>query len=122
MDLLKGKNMLLDITAELTEGVVNGRRISVKAAAAATRTFKKRGDVEESDPTDTRAVELVTGDHSSRRLSREEMRALRSQRGWSHFKDVFMVSALDGEDVETLMVLLPKNVVENDFNGMKLNI
>ncbi|XP_042560681.1 GTPase Era, mitochondrial [Clupea harengus] len=103
VDLLKGKNMLLDITAELTEGVVNGRRISVKAAAAATRTFKKRGDVEESDPADTRAVELVTGDHSSRRLSREEMRALRSQRGWSHFKDVFMVSALDGEDVETLM-------------------
>ncbi|KAG5283990.1 hypothetical protein AALO_G00021740 [Alosa alosa] len=105
VDLLKSKAMLLDLTAELTEGVVNGKSIRVKGstAAATTSAVQKRGNVEEPDPTGKRPAEPVTGDHNPRNLSKEEQRKLRSQRGWPHFKDVFMVSALDGEDVETLM-------------------
>uniref|UniRef100_A0AAR2JU18 GTPase Era, mitochondrial n=1 Tax=Pygocentrus nattereri TaxID=42514 RepID=A0AAR2JU18_PYGNA len=59
VDLLKNKALLLDITAKLTEGVVNGQRL-------------------------------------------RQLRTLKSRKGWSHFKDVFMLCAADGEDVETL--------------------
>ncbi|XP_062392191.1 GTPase Era, mitochondrial [Sardina pilchardus] len=108
VDLLKSKLMLLDLTAELTEGVVNGKSLRVKAStarrgAATTSAGRKRGSVEEPGPADQGLVEPVTGDHTPQSLSTEEQRKLRSQRGWPHFKDVFMVSALDGEDVETLM-------------------
>lgn len=106
VDLLKSKSMLLDVTAELTEGVVNGRSIRVKGAAPARAgtTGRRRGSPAAPDPTDKGALEEpVAGTHSPRKLSKEEVRTLQSQRGWAHFKDVFMLSALDGEDVETLM-------------------
>ncbi|KAI4898568.1 hypothetical protein NFI96_025597 [Prochilodus magdalenae] len=35
-------------------------------------------------------------------LSREQFRKLRGRSGWPHFKDVFMLCAADGEDVDTL--------------------
>lgn len=38
------------------------------------------------------------------RLSQEELKALKSRRGWPLFKDVFMLSSIDREDVETLKV------------------
>lgn len=37
-------------------------------------------------------------------LRREQLKALSSQRGWPLFKDIFMLSAVDREDVETLKV------------------
>lgn len=45
-----------------------------------------------------------SGDESDSVLSKEQLRALRSQQGWPHFKDVFMLSSVDREDVGTLKV------------------
>lgn len=118
MDLLKSKSTLLDITAELTEGVVNGKSIRVKEAIAAadrTSAVPKRNAVKP----DKTSAGSVSGDHSPLTLTREELRRLRAQRGWPLFKDVFMVSALDGEDVATLMVLLPENL---QFYGLKMEM
>uniref|UniRef100_A0A8C6MHD5 GTPase Era, mitochondrial n=1 Tax=Nothobranchius furzeri TaxID=105023 RepID=A0A8C6MHD5_NOTFU len=61
VDLMKSKDRLLDVTAQLTGGVVNGRRIQVRPVIKPP-----------------------------------------SQQGWPHFKDVFMLSSVDREDVETL--------------------
>lgn len=38
-------------------------------------------------------------------LSKEQLKALKSQQGWPHFKDVFMLSSVNREDVDTLKVL-----------------
>uniref|UniRef100_A0A7N8WJR9 GTPase Era, mitochondrial n=1 Tax=Mastacembelus armatus TaxID=205130 RepID=A0A7N8WJR9_9TELE len=67
VDLVKAKDRLLDITAQLTCGVVNGQRMRVRPV-----------------------------------IKPPWLKALSSQRGWPHFKDVFMLSSVDREDVETL--------------------
>uniref|UniRef100_A0AAR2M0M5 GTPase Era, mitochondrial n=1 Tax=Pygocentrus nattereri TaxID=42514 RepID=A0AAR2M0M5_PYGNA len=84
VDLLKNKALLLDITAKLTEGVVNGQRLRVRDAQTG------------EEPCPNSDTQDQTG------LSREQLRTLKSRKGWSHFKDVFMLCAADGEDVETL--------------------
>ena len=84
--------------------MVNGRKIRVKTRTGPPRADKGqvRGpeageEGREVGPTDD--CEHQTG------LSREQQRFLRTQRGWSHFKDVFMLSAVDGEEVEPLKVI-----------------
>uniref|UniRef100_A0A8C9VGN0 GTPase Era, mitochondrial n=1 Tax=Scleropages formosus TaxID=113540 RepID=A0A8C9VGN0_SCLFO len=66
VDLLKNKSMLLDITVELTEGIVNGKKLEVRSAV---QRFCEK---------------------------------LRDKQGWPCFQDVFMLSAIDSEEVETL--------------------
>ncbi|XP_061154673.1 GTPase Era, mitochondrial [Syngnathus typhle] len=93
VDQVKMKDKLLDITAELTSGVVNGRKLRIRPVIKppwAEKTPER--DLEDQDATD--------GDESV--LTKEQLRTLMSQKGWSHFKDVFMLSSLDREDVETL--------------------
>lgn len=51
-------------------------------------------------------------------LSKEQLKALRSQQGWPHFKDVFMLSSVDREDVDTLKVRAP--AVQFIVSGPKL--
>ncbi|KAM4726647.1 GTPase Era, mitochondrial [Anableps anableps] len=101
VDLMKAKDRLLDITAQLTCGVVNGRRIRVRPVIKPPWAQKKP----ESAPTlspdeDTAAPE--DGAKPKCVLSKEKLKELRSQQGWPHFKDVFMLSSVDREDVETL--------------------
>uniref|UniRef100_A0A8C2C4E7 GTPase Era, mitochondrial n=1 Tax=Cyprinus carpio TaxID=7962 RepID=A0A8C2C4E7_CYPCA len=76
VDLLKNKTLLLDITAQLTEGVVNGKKIRIRGA---------------EKPHEKSTAQR----HNS-------LKALKSRRGWHLFKDVFMLSSIDREDVETL--------------------
>ncbi|KAK3509302.1 hypothetical protein QTP70_028558 [Hemibagrus guttatus] len=103
VDLLKNKPLLLDITAELTEGIVNGKKLKVRSLvkpihkeAPEKKTEKTAGlqDGEEQMPNPD--GQLVRG------LSSEQLRALKSRKGWPLFKDVFMMCATDGEDVQTL--------------------
>uniref|UniRef100_A0A4W3IRC5 GTPase Era, mitochondrial n=1 Tax=Callorhinchus milii TaxID=7868 RepID=A0A4W3IRC5_CALMI len=61
VDLLKSKGLLLDLTIELTEGMVNGKKLKIKG-----------------------------NQH------------LKHKQGWPHFREVFMLSAVDGDEVETL--------------------
>ncbi|KAM9728314.1 GTPase Era, mitochondrial [Menidia menidia] len=103
VDLVKSKDRLLDVTAHLTCGVVNGRRIQVRTVIKPPWAEKKaERDLEPPPEEEEEAVaasEEGPGPHGG---SREQLRALRSQQGWPHFKDVFMLSSVDREDVDTL--------------------
>ncbi|XP_013887224.1 GTPase Era, mitochondrial [Austrofundulus limnaeus] len=105
VDLLKKKDRLLEITAQLTAGVVNGRRIQVRPVIKPPQAEKipekiTEWDSEASMDEDPPAAE--DSRESASALSKEKLKELRRQKGWSHFKDVFMLSSLDKEDVETL--------------------
>ncbi|KAL6099095.1 eral1 [Pungitius sinensis] len=110
VDKVKAKDRLLSITAELTCGVVNGRRMRVKPAIKppwAERSPEKDFSESPADDDSTGGPgDSAGGHHGNDRpnsaLSREQLKALSSQRGWPHFKDIFMLSAVDREDVETL--------------------
>lgn len=102
VDLVKAKDRLLDITAELTCGIVNERKIRVrpmiKPPGAEKRPEKSLMLPPESDSTG----DTEDAAHDKNKLSKAQLRELSQQRGWPHFKDVFMLSSLDNEDVETL--------------------
>ncbi|KAF3706667.1 GTPase Era, mitochondrial ERA-like protein 1 Precursor [Channa argus] len=101
VDLMKAKDRLLHIAAELTCGVVNGRRLEVRPVIKPPWAKKSpERDSELSLDEDNAGHEDSAEPNSV--LSKEQMKVLRSQRGWPHFKDVFMVSSVDPEDVETL--------------------
>lgn len=95
---MKSKDRLLDATAQLTCGVVNGRRIRVRRVIKPPWA-EKRPEWDSEDPP---AAE--DSGESDSVLSEEKLKELKSQQGWSHFKDVFMLSSVDKEDVETLKV------------------
>lgn len=97
VDLLKTKDRLLDITAELTCGVVNGRKLRVRPVIKPPWAEKKPEKKSQS------SVEEV-GTEPDTPLSKEQLKTLKSQQGWAHFKDVFMLSSVDREDVGTLKV------------------
>lgn len=106
VDKVRAKDRLLDITAVLTCGVVNGCRIRVRPVIRPPCAEKRpdnhcdSGDQENHTETEGRS-ELKC------QLSKEQLKALRSQQGWPHFKEVFMLSSVDREDVETLKVPPP---------------
>lgn len=101
VDLVKAKDRLLAITAELTCGVVNGRRMRV-------RPVIKPPWAEKRPERDLSLDEDITGHNGdvepNSLLSKDQLKELSSQQGWPHFKDVFMLSSVDREDVETLKV------------------
>lgn len=99
VDLLKAKDRLLDITADLTCGVVNGRRIRVRPVIKPPWA-EKRPDLDPVPPDGT--VEPNGGADPQSGLSKEQLEELRTRRGWSNFRDVFMMSSVDKEDVDTL--------------------
>lgn len=104
VDLVKAKDRLLDITTQLTCGVVNGRRTRVRPVIRPPWAQKKPESTSKLSPAeDTAAPEDGTKPNSA--LSREKLKELRNQQGWPHFKDVFMLSSVDKEDVETLKVI-----------------
>lgn len=99
VDLIKTKDRLLDITAELTCGIVNGNKIRVRPVIKPPWADKKTPELT-SDVDNL--VECDASDQNQTRLSKEHLKELSRQRGWPDFKDVFMLSSLDREDVETL--------------------
>ena len=99
VDLLKTKDRLLDITADLTCGIVNGRKLRVKPVIKPQWTDKR--------PQKESELSVEEGDAElDSVLSKEQLKKLKSQRGWAYFKDVFMLSSVDREDVGTLKVCL----------------
>lgn len=103
VDRIDNKDRLLHITAELTCGVVNGHRMRIRPVIKPPWAEKKEDAVSELLPEDD-VAEPGSSDAGSA-LSREQLKALRIQRGWPHFKDVFMLSSVDKEDVDTLKVV-----------------
>ncbi|KAE8287977.1 GTPase Era, mitochondrial ERA-like protein 1 Precursor [Larimichthys crocea] len=101
VDLFGVKDKLLDITAELTCGVVNGRKMRIRPVIKPPWAEKRPERHSEVPLDEDNAWPEGSADPNSP-LSKEELKALRSQQGWPHFKDVFMLSSVDPEDVETL--------------------
>ncbi|XP_027622924.1 GTPase Era, mitochondrial isoform X2 [Tupaia chinensis] len=82
VDCLKQKSVLLELTAALTDGVVNGKKLKIKQA------FHSHPDTHcpstAAKHSNTESVE------SSQKI------------GWPHFQEIFMLSALSQEDVKIL--------------------
>ncbi|XP_065753121.1 GTPase Era, mitochondrial isoform X3 [Phocoena phocoena] len=82
VDCLKQKSVLLELTAALTEGVVNGKKLKTRQAVCSQPGNRC------SSPAAKGPNTLSVGD---------------PQRvGWPHFQEIFMLSALSQEDVKTL--------------------
>ncbi|XP_026184605.1 GTPase Era, mitochondrial isoform X2 [Mastacembelus armatus] len=101
VDLVKAKDRLLDITAQLTCGVVNGQRMRVRPVIKPPWA-ERRPERDSQFSLDEGNVGHDGNHELNSVLSKEQLKALSSQRGWPHFKDVFMLSSVDREDVETL--------------------
>lgn len=97
-DLVKNKNKLLDVTALLTCGVVNGQKMHVKRPPWAEPRLATK-DANRQPPTESAPPD---GSGESASEGKGQRGTLKSQQGWPHFRDVFMVSSVDQEDVETL--------------------
>nr|XP_015223042.1 PREDICTED: GTPase Era, mitochondrial [Lepisosteus oculatus] len=129
VDLLKNKSMLLDIATELTGGTVNGRKLrirsvlkpetgkrdSVKVEPRGQTANAEIGAPEPEDrevetsasegpagPGQAAAENVRLGDAPKGELSNDDLSSLRSRHGWPHFRDVFMLSAIEQGEVETL--------------------
>uniref|UniRef100_A0A8C2GZ98 GTPase Era, mitochondrial n=1 Tax=Cyprinus carpio TaxID=7962 RepID=A0A8C2GZ98_CYPCA len=99
VDLLKNKTLLLDITAQLTEGVVNGKKIRIRGAE---KPHEKSTAQRHSRHAEEPQSESMKDGLSQEGQDKDSLKALKSRRGWHLFKDVFMLSSIDREDVETL--------------------
>ncbi|XP_051013989.1 GTPase Era, mitochondrial isoform X2 [Acomys russatus] len=86
VDCLKRKSVLLELTAALTEGVVNGKKLSIQPAL-----HSRPGTHSPSPATQDPNI------HAGRNPQRI---------GWPHFQEIFMLSALNTKDVNTLKYLL----------------
>ncbi|KAJ8783870.1 hypothetical protein J1605_008913 [Eschrichtius robustus] len=82
VDCLKQKSVLLELTAALTEGVVNGKKLKTRQAICSQRGNHCPSLAAKGPNT------LSMGD--PQRI------------GWPHFQEIFMLSALSQEDVKTL--------------------
>ncbi|XP_008995422.3 GTPase Era, mitochondrial [Callithrix jacchus] len=82
VDCLKQKSVLLELTAALTEGVVNGKKLKMRQAF-------------HSHP-GTHCPSPAVKDSNTQSVGSPQ------RIGWPHFQEIFMLSALSQEDVQTL--------------------
>ncbi|POI21479.1 hypothetical protein CIB84_014774 [Bambusicola thoracicus] len=129
VDLLKKKFILLGLINELTEGIVNGKKLKVgsgfeynssspaKTVLKVTQTPPPENRAQES-PCQLEADKAQEGsslDNSSDVKASESSLDTEAQgqkpykyggqknrKGWPHFQDIFMLAALNGEEVDTL--------------------
>ncbi|KAG8590436.1 hypothetical protein GDO81_006766 [Engystomops pustulosus] len=97
VDLMKQKNTLLEVTEKLTEGLVKGRRAVIKpgkkTSLKSVHPDPHKGK-EENAPSPRRGE---TGEQCDGHTN-----GIKDRTGWPHFQEVFMLSAVDGGEVETL--------------------
>ncbi|XP_025772891.1 GTPase Era, mitochondrial isoform X2 [Puma concolor] len=82
VDCLKQKSILLELTAALTEGVVNGKKLKMREAVRSQAGTHCPGPAAKGPNTQS-----VGGPQKI---------------GWPHFQEIFMLSALSQEDVKIL--------------------
>lgn len=131
MDLLKKKYILLELVTELTEGIVNGKKLEVRSPFKHNLSFSAKTVLKntQASPPESRAhespclqetVKAQEGsglDSSSDTRAPEpdrvteaqgpkphECRDLKNRKGWPRFQEIFMLAALTGEEVDTLKV------------------
>ncbi|NXE11677.1 ERAL1 GTPase, partial [Lophotis ruficrista] len=129
VDLLKKKFILLELVNELTEGIVNGKKLEVTSAFKndSSSSAKSPLQVTRASPPQNRAPESrclrdadqaqegssldrssdTRGSESSLVTEAQEPkdsgpRDLKDMKGWPYFQEIFMLAALRGEEVDTL--------------------
>ncbi|NXJ90055.1 ERAL1 GTPase, partial [Corythaixoides concolor] len=130
VDLLKKKFILLELITELTEGIVNGKKLEVKSAfkrnssssakpslqlsqasppeskARESQCLRETDRAQEGcslgNSSDTRASESSVVTEAAQGPKRYGPRDLKNMRGWPFFQEIFMLAALHGEEVDTL--------------------
>lgn len=132
MDLLKKKFILLELVTELTEGIVNGKKLEVRSAfkhnsssssksplritqasphesrASEPHCLQETGQAQEGSSLDSssdrRASEFSLVAEEAQGPKRYGPRDLKNMKGWPCFQEIFMLAALHGEEVDTLKV------------------
>lgn len=84
VDCLKKKSVLLELTAALTDGVVNGKKLKMRQAFSSQLGTPCPSPAAKGPNTQSVGCPQRTG--------------------WPHFQEIFMLSALSQEDVKTLKV------------------
>ncbi|KFO91307.1 hypothetical protein N320_08688, partial [Buceros rhinoceros silvestris] len=130
VDLLKNKFILLGLVTELTEGIVNGKKLEVRSVsepdssssakpplgitqaspaqnrAPAPPCLREAGEAPAGSGLDSssgvRAPESRRGPAAAQGPERSGPRDLKNRKGWPCFQEIFMLAALHGEEVDTL--------------------
>lgn len=133
VDLLKKKALLLDLVTELTEGVVNGKKLHVKSlsrthldparnnplpsipvctpenAPKDGGCLQEGSEVQRGPGSDTScdakasdSGHVLGGTEKAQTATPQVSRDGKIKKGWPHFREIFMLAALNGEAVETL--------------------
>ncbi|PIO27858.1 hypothetical protein AB205_0119980, partial [Aquarana catesbeiana] len=116
VDLLKDKGSLLEITEILTEGIVKGKKAQVQSAIKSSHKTTKpedgrfvKKDEASQNSTEQSQGSLISDPSSGipAHLTKRELTRKDSEKvGWAHFQEVFMLSAINGDEVETLKTYL----------------
>ncbi|PVD31738.1 hypothetical protein C0Q70_07156 [Pomacea canaliculata] len=120
VDILKQKQLLLQLTRELTQGIV-GERVLEGETISLLPT--------EPELLSTRAKDAKPSENGEAKVSAEQQdwtdyfkrvqqarRAVRNLKGWPHFSHVFMVSALSGDGIADLKDFLIKSAHPGDWD------
>ncbi|NXF95184.1 ERAL1 GTPase, partial [Eubucco bourcierii] len=129
VDLVKNKFILLNLVTELTEGIVNGKKLKVRSACKedSSSSAESLHQISQASPPENRAREshcLQEADQaqegssldtsSDTRASESKVTTetqwpkdcgptdLKDRKGWPCFQEIFMLAALHGEEVDTL--------------------
>ncbi|XP_005056947.1 PREDICTED: GTPase Era, mitochondrial, partial [Ficedula albicollis] len=119
VDLLKKKFLLLEIATDLTEGIVNGKKLEVKSALKQDSSSSAKSPLQENKVTGSpfgqernqaqegsgldRSSDVgVAGTGEAQGPKPHGPEDLKDTKGWPHFQEIFMLAALRGEEVDTL--------------------
>ncbi|KAM9526160.1 GTPase Era, mitochondrial [Guaruba guarouba] len=126
VDLLKKKFILLELVNELTEGIVNGKKLDMRAAFEqnSSSSAKSPLQITQASPSENRAPESSPNqarggsgleNHSGVKASESSVvpgepqgptrngpKDLKARKGWPCFQEIFMLAAVLGEEVDTL--------------------
>ncbi|KFP23804.1 hypothetical protein N325_07491, partial [Colius striatus] len=129
VDLLKKKFLLLEIATELTEGVLNGKKLEVRSAIKdnSSSSAKPPPQMAQAPPPGNKApgshyVQEDGGQEDCGVAGTSDVgasmsnpvteaaqgpkpcgpRDLKNRKGWPCFQEIFMLAALHGEEVDTL--------------------
>ncbi|KAJ6657340.1 hypothetical protein lerEdw1_002707 [Lerista edwardsae] len=125
VDLLKKKALLLDLVTELTEGVVDGKKLNImsvlksvpasnspsedaQVSVTPESTIATPGGLQvlcesqAGSPLDAEASRVPKGVGLISAKENTGKQKRRARKGWPHFQEIFMLAAVNGEEVETL--------------------
>ncbi|XP_041338579.1 GTPase Era, mitochondrial [Pyrgilauda ruficollis] len=125
VDMLKKKFLLLEIATDLTEGIVNGKKLEVKSSPLkqdSRSSAKFPLHITEASPPESKVPGSPFGQEKNQAQEGSALdkssdvggagtgegpqhhghKDLKDMKGWPHFQEIFMLAALHGEEVDTL--------------------